>query len=154
MWLYFQRFLQRYRWFTHFCKLFFVKAIPYQSSLTADMVLLMWKEGRGGSEWLGNNEKRWDLCVGAGFCWRPAASHQRCVVFFLSHQGCKAGVLRPSTGRQMVPFGKGPQHSDLCLWGSTGAAKNKHDLRLLGTYRSLNQWSLYRRCEWYLELGY
>lgn len=33
--------------------------------------------------------------------------------FSLSHQGCKAGALRPSTGGQMVPFGKGPQHSDL-----------------------------------------
>lgn len=30
-----------------------------------------------------------------------------------SHQDCKAGALRPCTGRQMVLFGKGPQPSDL-----------------------------------------
>lgn len=38
----------------------------------------------------------------------------------------------------MVHFGAGPQHSALCSWGSTGAAKNKHGLLLLGTHRSLS----------------
>lgn len=46
----------------------------------------------------------------------------------------KAGVAKPSSVGQMVPFGEGPQHSAPCSWGSTATAKNKHDLLLLGTY--------------------
>lgn len=47
--------------------------------------------------------------------------------FSLSHQGCKAGALRPRTGGQMVPFGKGPQHSDLfvgVLWSRHEQARS------------------------------
>lgn len=50
--------------------------------------------------------------------------------------------LGPVCGGQMVPFGEGPQHRGLCSWGSTRAAKNKHGLLLLGTFRSFSLWDL------------
>lgn len=63
----------------------------------------------------------------------------------------KASVAKPSSGGQMVPFGEGPQHSAPCSWGSTGATKNKHDLLLLGTYRTVSVRDLKRLWEWHLK---
>lgn len=66
-------------------------------------------EPASGWETMGKDGVCMEVLVSAGDLLR----HINPAWFSLSHQGCKAGALRPSTGGQMVPFGKGPQHSDL-----------------------------------------
>lgn len=73
--------------------------------------------------------------VGAALLWRPAGPHQPARPFCPT-VAARVGVAGPSLGGQMVSFGGRPQHSALCSWGSAGAAKNKHGLLLLRTFRS------------------
>lgn len=68
---------------------------------------------------LGEPASSWETIGKDGVCVEVLVSagdllrHINPAWFSLSHQGCKAGALGPSASRQMVPFGKGPQHSDL-----------------------------------------
>ena len=133
---------------SHHSLLFLFSFSPFSERVhSADRLSLIWRllgssRGVGGAD--GN---RWWFILEA--CWDTSTPH----IPFCLLIAAKAGVARPSFGGgQMVPFGEGPQHSALCSWGSTGAAKNKHGLLLFGTCRSFILQDLNRLGEWDLKL--
>lgn len=77
----------------------------------------------------------------AGWIWRPAGPHQPVTSLSAPLWQLRTGVAGPGLGgpeRQMVLSGDGPRHSGLCSRGSSGAAKNRHGLLLLGTFRGFS----------------
>ena len=66
-------------------------------------------------------------------CLPPSTHHH-----LLHPRGGERGRPGPArSGGQMVPLGGGPRHGSVCQWGSAGPARNKHDLLLLGTHKSI-----------------
>lgn len=106
----------------------------------------LFRQAATGMAVAGKAAGRWEVAeggcvlmeIGGGLFWRPAGPHQPCTSLSVAPLQRGPVWLGPVWGGQMVPFGEGPRHSAPCSRGSTGAARSKHGLLLLGTFRSFS----------------